>query len=199
MGHLLYVSKTQRNLPHWTSEHPCTIYWLTFRLADSIPQDKLTAWRTEFEAWAKRHPQPWDERTWEEYNERFGDRFEKWLDAGMGSCALARPDVRERVRECLTFFDGMRLRIHAAVIMPTHAHCLLEPLEKGFELSGWLRGIKSRSAQQVNKLLGRKGKFWQDESYDHLVRSEAQYAHYMRYTQENPVRAGLKEGTYWRM
>ena len=112
--------------------------------------------------------------------------------------ALTRPDVRKKVQECLTFFDGTRLHLHAAVIMPTHAHCLLEPLE-GFRLSELLHTIKLRSAQQANKILGRKGTFWQDESYDHIVRSEAQYTYYVRYVAENPTKARLKEGMYWLM
>jgi len=184
----------QRNLPHWTADK--AIYWVTFRLADSIPKDKLDAWRSYYNVWLKNHSQPWDTMTWEEYNEKFGEPFEKWLDAGMGSCALARENARENVRQSLLYFDKIRLILHAAVIMPTHVHCLMEPLE-GFELSELLKSIKSYSAHEVNKRLGRTGAFWQKESYDHIVRSEAQYVKYIQYIRENPIKANLQEGMYW--
>jgi REP element-mobilizing transposase RayT len=194
MDTLIPISTTRRNLPHWVAEK--AVYWVTFRLADSLPQDKLNAWREEYAEWAKCHPQPWDDAVWAEYTERFGDRLEKWLDAGMGSCALARPDVREEVRKSLLYFDGSHWTLHAAVIMPTHVHCLIEPLGD-FPLSKVMMSIKTASARRANGCLGKNGRFWQEESYDRIVRSEAQYAHFVRYIQANPVKARLREGTYW--
>jgi len=188
------ITKARRHLPHWRADN--AIYWVTFRLADSIPHDTLQAWRAERDYWVECQPPPWDEAAWREYNERFGDRYEKWLDAGMGSCALANPDVRDVVRKSLTHFNGERLTLHAAVIMPTHTHCLLEPLG-GFQLSKLLGSIKGFSAHEANKILARSGTFWQDESYDHIVRSEAQYNFFVKYIQENPVKAKLPEGMYW--
>ncbi|MEO6567272.1 MAG: isochorismate synthase, partial [Opitutaceae bacterium] len=46
-----------------------------------------------------------------------------------------------------------------------------------------------------NRLLGRNGEFWQAESYDHLIREEADYAHAVEYVRRNPEKAGLKD---WR-
>jgi REP element-mobilizing transposase RayT len=189
------TTKTRRDLPHWKKDG--AIYWITFRMADSLPQEKLRAWKEERDNWSKHHPEPWDDATWKEYNERFGEKLEAWLDAGMGSRALARPDVREAVKSCLVRFDGERLLVHAAVIMPNHIHALIEPLE-GHDLSKLLQGIKGTSAREANKLLGTTGStFWLDESYDHIVRSEAQYQHFIRYIAENPVKAGLKPHEYW--
>jgi len=194
MDNFFDIVQTRRNLPHW--KIGSAIYWVNFRLADSLPQDKLDAWQKESEEWQSIHPQPWDDATWEEYNERFGTRLEKWLDAGMGSCALADPDNRAEVQRSLLHDDGREMTLHAAVIMPTHVHCLLEPFD-GFQLSKLLAAIKSVSAHRINKRLGKRGTFWQEESYDHIVRSEAQYAHFMRYIQENPITARLDTGMYW--
>jgi len=108
------LSISERNLPHWKAEK--AIYWVTYRLADSIPKDKLDAWRHDYEIWLKSHPQPWDEATWEDYNERFGEPFEKWLDAGMGSCALAHPELREIARQCLMYGDTIRLDLEAHLL-----------------------------------------------------------------------------------
>ena len=171
-------------------------YWITFRLADAIPQNKFRAWKQERDVWLRLHPQPWSETDWKGYDQRFGKRIESWLDAGMGCRALAKPDVREAVKRCVLRFDGDRLLLHAAVIMPTHVHLLLEPL-KGHELSKLLQGIKGASARMANIRLDTAGTFWLDESYDHIVRSEKQYQRFVRYIADNPVKAGLKEGEYW--
>ena len=190
------IVATQRNLPHW--EVGQATYWITFRLADSIPQSKIAVWREEYEEWAKRHPQPWDDVVWAEYDERFGDRLDKWLDAGMGSCALARQDMREVVRESLLYCDGSRFELCGAVIMPTHVHCLMRPFD-GYKLSALMRAIKSVSARKANQILGKSGAFWQDESYDHIVRSTEQYAHFLRYIRDNPTKANLNPTDYWLM
>ncbi len=114
----------------------------------------------------------------------------------MGSRILARVDVREVVRKCLLRFNGDRLRLHAAAIMPTHVHVLIEPFE-GHELSRILKGIKGASAREINKLNGGTGSVWLDESYDHVVRSEEQYWRFVRYIAENPSKAGLHDHEYW--
>ena len=189
------VHITQRNLPHWTKAG--SIYWITFRLADSLSREKLDTWKAERDQWVKRHPEPWSDVEWKEYNALFGERMESWLDAGYGSCALAKPEIRRIVQECLLRFDGQRLWLHAGVIMPNHVHLLLEPLA-GNSLPELLKGIKGASARKVNQLLGTASKkFWMEESYDHIVRTEAQYQHFLRYISENSAKADLDESKYW--
>ena len=51
-----------------------------------------------------------------------------------------------------------------------------------------------KTAREANKLLGQTGRpFWQDESYDHLVRGTEEFYRIERYILENPVRAGLAQ------
>jgi len=191
---LLEVTTTVRKLPHWSADH--ATYWVTYRLADSIPKNKLDAWRAELAEWTAKHPQPWDDAAKAEYRERFAKRIENWLDAGMGSCALARPEIREEARKSLMWFEGSRFALCGAVIMPTHVHCVIKPF-KGHALSSLLKSIKSASGLRANRILGKTGAFWQAESYDHILRDEKQYENCLRYIRENPLKAGLKEGTYW--
>lgn len=188
------LTVTRRRLPHWKMNG--SVYWITFRLADAIPQDKLRVWKQERDVWLRLRPEPRSEADWQEYDQRFGKRIEAWLDAGIGSRALARPDVREAVKKCLLRFEGKRLLLHAAVIMPTHVHLVLEPI-KNHDLSRLLQGIKGASAWEANKRLGTAGTFWLDESFDHIVRSEKQYQRLVRYIADNPVKAGLREDEYW--
>lgn len=188
------IIKTRRNLPHWTQEG--AIYWITFRLADALPRSKMDQWQRERDAWMHSHPQPWTAKTAREYQIEFGERFENWLDAGYGSCALARSDCREVVKACVYRFHGERVCIHHAVLMPNHVHLLLEPLH-AYRLSKIMQGIKGASSRECNQILGTSGKFWMPESYDHIVRNVEEYRYYMRYIDENPIKAGLREGSYW--
>ena len=55
-----------------------------------------------------------------------------------------------------------------------------------------MRRLKGGSAREAKQLLGQTGKpFWQDESYDHLVRNTDEFHRLEDYILENPVRAGL--------
>ena len=80
--------------------------------------------------------------------------------------------------------------------MPNHVHMLMELLGKN-RLSKVLQGIKGTSARRANLLLGTTGTFWLDESFDHILRSEAQYWYLVDYIADNPKKARLKESQYW--
>jgi REP element-mobilizing transposase RayT len=190
------IHATRRNLPHWTRSAAGTTYWVTFRLADSIPQEKLRLLQAERERWLSAYPEPWDELTRADHQSRFSDQIEAWLDAGYGSRALADVRVRESVIGCLTRFEGTRLHLPAAVIMPTHVHALIEPMS-GNSLPALLKGIKGASAREANRLLGETGTFWLDESYDHIVRDAAEFNAFVRYIEANPAKAGLRPDEYW--
>ena len=75
------------------------------------------------------------------------------------------------------------------VLMPNHVHVLLLPKVPPARL---LQSVKGASAREANILLGLTGHaFWQRESYDHWVRSEAEWKRIAAYIENNPVRAGL--------
>jgi REP element-mobilizing transposase RayT len=69
-----------------------------------------------------------------------------------------------------------RIRLHAAVVMPDHVHLLLTPLrnEQGwpFPLVDILQCVKGATAHRINKLLHRSGPLWEEESFDHVLRSD---------------------------
>ena len=75
--------------------------------------------------------------------------------------------------------------------MPNHVHMLLTPR---IAPSAALRKLKGASAREANQLLGLTGQpFWQDESYDRLVRSQEEFESIKSYILQNPVRAGLAQ------
>lgn len=187
------TQKTRRNLPHWQQDG-CT-YFVTFRLADSLPQDRLKAWQEERQIWLKFHPKPWTTETEDEYEKRFLTRVQEWLDAGYGSCALSRQPIQDLVANALGYFDSQRYYLGDFVVMPNHVHVLVTPLDE-FALSSILHSWKSYTSNQANKVLGQTGTFWMDENFDHIVRSEEQLRHFQDYIAQNPVKAGLKAGTF---
>ena len=81
--------------------------------------------------------------------------------------------------------------LHSWVVMPNYVHLLLTPK---IDASAVLRRLKGASARKANQLLGLTGQpFWQDESYDHLVRSQEEFERIENYILQNPVRAGLAQ------
>lgn len=80
--------------------------------------------------------------------------------------------------------------LFSLVVMPTHVHLVLQPL-KGFSLSRIMKGIKGASARKINLFRKTSGSVWLDESYDHIVRNEADLARIFTYIENNPYRANL--------
>jgi REP element-mobilizing transposase RayT len=56
-----------------------------------------------------------------------------------------------------------------------------------------MKGIKGVSSRRINQLLGTTGKVWQQESYDHIIRSDQELEEKIQYVWENPVKAGLTQ------
>jgi putative DNA methylase len=82
-----------------------------------------------------------------------------------------------------------RYQLHCFVIMPNHVHLLVTPRVVA---THWLGPLKGFTAYRANQMLGRQGRpFWQDESYDHAVRSDAEFQRICGYIERNPVSAGL--------
>src|SRR5204863_371085 len=79
-------------------------------------------------------------------------------------------------------------RLYAWAIMPNHVHVILQPR---IELSSVMRWLKGRTGRKANHILGRTGApFWQDESFDHWVRSDQELCELIEYVELNPVKAG---------
>jgi REP element-mobilizing transposase RayT len=187
------MSKPGRNLPHWRQEG--TTYFVTFRLADSIPAARIKQFLAEREEWLALHPEPRLEADEREYHEKFGNRFENWLDTGVGSCVLRQPQAAGKMVAALRHFDGERYALGHFVVMPNHVHVLVRPLA-GHTLSEILKSWKSFTAREINQSLGQTGALWQDESFDHIVRTPQALEQFAEYIRQNPAKAGLKGGEF---
>lgn len=160
-------------LPHF--DRPGSIQMVTFRLADSIPAAKLIEFTETRVADSARR-----------------QHIEDWLDAGYGACYLKDQRVACSVESALLHFDGIRYQLLAWVVMGNHVHVVVETLGE-HELSDVVHSWKSFTSNEANRLLVRRGRFWQPEYFDRLIRDERHLEAAIRYTEGNPVKAGLVE------
>jgi len=177
------VTNLTGDLPHWRQDN--VTYFVTFRLADSLPQEKLSQWQSEKEQWLKNHPEPHNKDVLNEFYRLFPERLQHWLDAGYGSCLMRDPAIRGAVEQALLHFDGQRYRIHEYVVSINHVHVLVTPLPD-YDLSSILHSWKSFTSHIINKRLGKTGENWQKESFDHIVRHAEAMQKFSKYIQKHP-------------
>lgn len=199
------VLESRRNLPH--VDMPGALTFVTFRLADSMPCQVVQQWHNEVEDWLQANgltgqsvdqviQSPTVEQKLKSELKRFKNRI--WhghLDDCHGSCLLRDEAVRRFVANSLLHFDGQRYDVERFVIMPNHVHVLIQ-MRTNYLLRKQFREIQRFTAREINSHLGRTGSLWQSEPFDHVVRSEAQFAYLQRYIDDNPTKARLSVGGY---
>ncbi|MEP0862797.1 MAG: Eco57I restriction-modification methylase domain-containing protein, partial [Ignavibacterium sp.] len=188
--HLFYGKHGK--LPHM---HQGSVwYFVTFRLADSLPKEKIEQLENEREQWLKAHKGKKAELTEEEkkeYYRLFSEQVEEWLNNGYGACILKDEKIAKIVADALLHFNGERYDLDDWVIMPNHVHLLIKP-KQNYSLSDIMHSIKSFSAHKINDLQKSKGKVWMHESYDHIVRNEDAFYAIKNYIKKNPEKAKIK-------
>ena len=107
--------------------------------------------------------------------------------------------ARDIVLESIRHDDPLRYDLGAAVVMPDHAHLILTPgiddlRHRVMPLFEIMQAIKGASARKINQRLECHGAIWQEESFDHVLRSAANTGAKLLYVLENPVRLGLVSG-----
>jgi type I restriction enzyme R subunit len=178
------IDTTAHKLPHWQQGEAWI--FVTWRQADSIPTAKLHEWQEERDGWLKHHPKPWDAKTEKDYKTRFLAPFEKWLDAGYGSCALQDPANRQILTDALHHFEGDRYHLGDYVIMPNHVHLLFSPIAPQ-TLPKIVQSWKRHSARLINERTKRTGEtLWQPDYFDRIIRSEEHLSRVKNYIARNP-------------
>ena len=161
----------RRRLPHWIPDQATVS--VTWRLAGSMPPvspDILTAENT---------------------GRTFFARDERLERSTRGPFWLREPRIAKMVEDALLYGETTRgfYSLHGWVIMPNHVHAVFEPKSA---LPATMRWLKGRTSREANRHLGRTGlPFWQDESYDHWIRSTGELEDVIAYVENNPVKAGL--------
>mgnify|MGYP001774239903 CR=1 FL=1 len=197
----------RRNLPHY--HPPGATYFVTFRLAGSLPRQFLERLRQEYEQQERLLRQRLQGQRLEKERYRLQKktfaRYDAVLDkAANGPRWLADSRLASIVAREIHALHPTYYALLAYCIMSNHVHLLLdlqgipEPPRPASgqhctPLSYALRLLKGRTARFCNEILGRSGPFWAPESYDHVVRDNKELERIVAYIKDNPVKAGLVE------
>lgn len=206
----------QRRLPHWQPEG--AIVFLTWRLYGSLPQEALQRLEAERLLLLKQPKRSGESPR--QMALRHSKRLFALADVLLAQNRLppqwlAEDCLAQLIVDALFFHHQRLYTLMAYVIMSNHVHVLLRPLEEEVQpgnsglgesedaqtgksaprstpLRRITRSLKGYTAREANRILARTGQtFWQDESYDHWVRDEAELRRVLTYIEGDPVRAGL--------
>ena len=190
-------------LPHVKREG--VSYFVTFRLADSLPKEIILRFGQEKTerlrrlAEFTRRGESIDDSE-EEILRDFRRKVERYLDRGAGACHLLRTEIADLVAGALQHFHQGRYLLHDWVVMPNHVHAIIWPMPN-YLLSDILKSWKQFTSRRAKQILGMgQEPFWQRESYDHWIRNDEERTGISRYVRNNPVTAGLSshpEGWRW--
>ena len=206
----------RRKLPHW--QPPEGTFFITYRLFGSIPGPVIERLKSVYQTALREidlcHPLPsgeeWDilppeERkllevfvrkkkmvAWKKYFKGIDDFLDSDLN---GPYWLKREDIAELVAGSIKHGSDRHFTLWAYTIMSNHVHILLSLQPGAPVLWKLLQNSKKYSGFHANKLLGRNGKFWDRESFDHLVREgltdpAGSFYRILWYILNNPVKAG---------
>jgi len=173
-------------VPHFDNYH--ALQFITFRLADSLPQSKLEQLEQEL----RRDNLPQSKKDVEKRKS-----IELWLDAGYGCCALSHPAVANIVQGALLKFDGRRYLLISWCIMPNHVHVLIDPRESLSKIVQSWKSYTGRWALRKNAELELGvpgGKFWMRDYWDRFIRDQRHFEQAIDYIHRNPVKTGLCSG-----
>jgi putative DNA methylase len=167
--------RTRGYLPHFDPENG--VQFITFRLAGSVPQSIIRRAKLLLDAGKMTDVEYWRQ-------------LESALDEGHGPTHLANPGIAAILEENLLHFDGDRYELFHWVLMPTHVHVSLRPNPE-LKLAAIIHSMKSFTANEANKILGRRGPFWAVEYFDRYIRDGRHFGRVTEYIHNNPVKAHL--------
>jgi putative transposase len=193
----------KRNLPHYYPKG--AKFFITFRLFGSIPKEKLEEMQANYEKLLASIDKNLPENEYSEQADIAQKRlllaYDNYLDLNQDNLHyLKNTQIAEIVREAMHYRDGKVYDLLAYCIMSNHVHLVfdtafqLKKSSKSYQnIDKIMQGIKSFTAHEINKLLGRQGAFWQEESFDRVIRNDKELQNILNYTIQNPVKAGIVE------
>lgn len=205
----------RRHLPHYYL--PNAVYFVTFCLAGSLPRVRVLELTEKRQDLERAHKGERDGSIAKISPSTGYTRDLEWLDRVLHEAIgnvrwLSDPRVAKIVSQALQIRDAKEYELVAYSIMPNHVHVVFGIGDHGlFEHEGQIDNLsykapskiigslKRYTAKESNLILGRKGTFWQDESYDHVVRDGRELEAIVRYVLNNPVKAGfVKDWHDWK-
>ena len=184
----------KRNLPHWQPKNG--VFFITTRLDGSLPKERvLELQKIQIDERSLLKGKGLSEERIEQmlqqnFNLYFG-KYDKLLDgSSIGPHWLKDTGIADIWANALNYFDGQRYQLVCSTIMSNHVHFIIHDLKRS--LANIMHSLKSFSALEANKVLGREGhKFWQAESFDRVIRNTTELQMRINYVLNNPVKIRL--------
>jgi len=180
----------RRDLPHWLVAD--RTYFVTLRLFGTLPNSlirELSEERAElYESGTS------DEDVWMDLHRAQFARIDALLDKGDNDIRwLAEDGVPEIILNSFGWLeDEAGWKIYAATVLSTHIHVVMRnEMGRSGELLGDLEKFKRFSGTAANRVLGRTGRFWARDDFDHWCRTPDKIRSAVNYVRQNPVKAGL--------
>jgi len=181
----------RRKLPHIQPGN--AVFFVTFNLKGSLPAHIVDILNEEYIDSKNSLLNNSKEKN-DAYN-NYKDQIDDLLDYGKyGNHWLKDPAAAEIVCNSLYFLDGKEMKLICYSVMSNHVHFVAYKLKK--PLQKIMHSLKSYTSKECNKKLHRKGSFWQREYFDRLVRDRNDLDKKIKYTINNPVKAGLVD--HWK-
>lgn len=180
----------RRHLPHIVPEgFPIFVTW---NLKGSLPQSVRHRLRLEQQRLEMQRPQDGEAPA----NRRIREQkvlfaiADSYLDTVCdGPLHLKDPVAANIVESSILFGATTRYELFAWCVMANHVHVLFKPAIEFWKI---LQGMKGYTAREINRVQDATGRnLWQDESYDHCPRDDAEFFRIIEYIENNPVKAGL--------
>ena len=193
-----YKQFYRRNLPHIQPEE--AILFITYRLFFKLPDEYLNRvklLKTEFQNKIRSVKKKNIESEKLKFEKNLFDYKDNFIGKFQNSPFWLKEDkIAKIIKDSLFWGSQKRYDLFAFCVMPNHVHILIRPViidDKPFPLQKIMYDHKHFTAIEANKLLKRKGNFWQDEHYDHYIRNENEFFNILNYIYLNPVKANLVE------
>ena len=135
----------RRHLPHWQPRN--AIFFVTFRLKDSLPIEVIKLLKEDWKREGKNHFE----------SRRYFDKWDAYLDKSeFGPHWLSQPKIADIVKEALHYCNGNVFDLHAFCIMSNHVHVVFKALSESeshreVSRSGWqLTYLYEKSCNRLN-------------------------------------------------
>lgn len=119
------VTTYHRHRPHWRQVG--ATYFVTFRLTDALPQEKLAELKRRRDMWEHTHPDPRSDSQWQHFARKHAIRIEGWMDEGYDECVFRDADIAQIMSKAMLHFQDDRCSTFAFAVLPNHAHVVMNP------------------------------------------------------------------------
>lgn len=184
----------RRHLPHYQLDN--SYYFITYRLVNSLSLNLINTLKEEYFYEKKMILRLINifEREEQLYNlqKMYFGKFDYHLDRSLRCVNYLSDDrIAKIVCDAMMFLDGKDYSLISYCVMPNHVHMLIHVERFLKPLYKIMQSLKRYTARESNKIINLSGHFWQQESYDHIVRNSNELKNIINYITNNPFKAGI--------